>query len=167
MRAGLVANTVHVPDTWGGWRIHPSQATDRSGFNSPEHLCKIEDMIENACAACENLMSPPLRHQLRNFWGPITREHRTFRCEFERRREDWFGRQVFAAGSLVAGSPAAVDYVKSKLLRRPPWAEAAPNTLKCWLDEAGFGPALVPIEDAEAKPLRRQETQGHQRRLEV
>ena len=27
MRAGLVANTIHVPDTWGGWRVHASQAT--------------------------------------------------------------------------------------------------------------------------------------------
>ena len=27
MRAGLVANTIHVPDTWGGFRMHPIQAT--------------------------------------------------------------------------------------------------------------------------------------------
>ena len=37
MRAGLVTNTVHVPDTWGGWRIHASQATALNDFMSAEH----------------------------------------------------------------------------------------------------------------------------------
>ena len=27
MRAALVSNTVHVPDTWAGWRLHDTQAT--------------------------------------------------------------------------------------------------------------------------------------------
>ena len=29
MKAGLVANTVHVPDTWASWRVHSKQATLR------------------------------------------------------------------------------------------------------------------------------------------
>ena len=34
MRAGLAASTVHVADTWGGWRLHAAQATRgcRPGF---------------------------------------------------------------------------------------------------------------------------------------
>src|SRR5207302_9066095 len=34
MRAGLLANAVHVPDTWGGWRQHTAQATAAARFGS-------------------------------------------------------------------------------------------------------------------------------------
>ena len=48
MRAGLVTNTVHVPDTWAGWRIHASQATARNDFMSAAHARKIDEMIDDA-----------------------------------------------------------------------------------------------------------------------
>ncbi len=31
MRVGLTTNVVHVPTTWGGWRIHERQATNTAG----------------------------------------------------------------------------------------------------------------------------------------
>ena len=37
MRASLVANTVHVPGTWGGWRLHKTAATAQVKFDSAEH----------------------------------------------------------------------------------------------------------------------------------
>lgn len=47
LRAGLAASAVHMPDTWGGRRMHPSQATHSVGLNSPEHQAKIDAMIED------------------------------------------------------------------------------------------------------------------------
>jgi hypothetical protein len=51
MRATLVANTVHVPDTWGGWRVHALQATAGACIGSAEHAAKIDAMIEHAIRA--------------------------------------------------------------------------------------------------------------------
>src|SRR5262245_44541433 len=45
MRAGLVANTVHVPDTWGGWRVHAGQSTSSANLGSAEHAHRIDSMI--------------------------------------------------------------------------------------------------------------------------
>ena len=55
MRAGLVANTIHVPDTWGGFRVHPLQATARWNFASPEFFTKLEEMIDDALSRSPNL----------------------------------------------------------------------------------------------------------------
>lgn len=45
LRAGLFASTVHVPDTWGGWRMHPGQATANIRIGSVDHQAKIDEMI--------------------------------------------------------------------------------------------------------------------------
>ena len=55
MRAGLVANTVHVPDTWGGWRIHGGQATARVDYYSIEHERRIQEMIDCAIGTMKPL----------------------------------------------------------------------------------------------------------------
>ncbi|TWU01270.1 putative glycosyltransferase EpsH [Stieleria varia] len=46
MRATLVSNTIHVPDTWGSWRIHSSQATTER--KSDDHQKRIQMMIDDA-----------------------------------------------------------------------------------------------------------------------
>ena len=48
MRAGLVANTVHVPDTWRGWRNHAEQATARSVRDSSQFSASIEAIVQYA-----------------------------------------------------------------------------------------------------------------------
>ena len=58
LRAGLAASAVHVPDTWGGWRMHPSQATAAVGLNSPEHQAKIDAMIDDVLAAVDRYVDP-------------------------------------------------------------------------------------------------------------
>ena len=51
MRVGLVANIVHVPDTWATWRVHSKQATDFAVLRTSGHQQKVDQMIE-AAAAC-------------------------------------------------------------------------------------------------------------------
>jgi len=48
MKAALLTDTIHVPDTWGGWRQHSNQATEPSGMDSPEHWKVIEAMSKEA-----------------------------------------------------------------------------------------------------------------------
>lgn len=40
IRVGLQRNTVHVPTTWGGWRIHDGQATSKAGFDPSPRVSK-------------------------------------------------------------------------------------------------------------------------------
>ena len=70
MRAGLAANTVHVPDTWGGWRNHSSQATGGNVYGSEEHDAKIGLMIEDALAACREHLDDEVWAQVQETWLP-------------------------------------------------------------------------------------------------
>ncbi|MDB6095209.1 MAG: glycosyl transferase family 2 [Verrucomicrobia bacterium] len=52
MRAGLAADTVHVPSTWASWTLHPKQLTSTHGRYSREKATKVEEMIDDALASC-------------------------------------------------------------------------------------------------------------------
>jgi hypothetical protein len=155
MRAGLVANTVHVPDTWGGWRVHTSQATARIAFGSAEHARAIDAMIAHAAGSCQHLLAPALGQLLSSQWLSEAAELRAFtRDVAARRRSSALRRVGFIARRSVAGSAAARDYVKSRLLRRPP-SDWVASRLKA----AGFAASLVPtttglLEDASRQPDR-------------
>lgn len=40
MRASLVTNTIHVPSTWGGWRLHAAQATALANLDKDAQTTK-------------------------------------------------------------------------------------------------------------------------------
>jgi hypothetical protein len=61
MRAGPVANVVHVPNTWAGWRIRSGQATDLAAMSSMAHRQKIEAIIDDAI----NVSAPELPRKVR------------------------------------------------------------------------------------------------------
>lgn len=48
MKASLCSNVVHVPDTWGGWRIHEGQATSGSGQGTFGWRATMNEMIQDA-----------------------------------------------------------------------------------------------------------------------
>ena len=140
MRAGLVANVVHVPDTWGGWRVHSTQATAAVELESPMHARKIEAMIEDALESCWALLAPAVRRQLTAKWLTDARELRAFTLETARRRHLPVARRVGRIAQLLyARSPAARDYVLSRLLRREP-----AHRVRRLLEKAGHGPSLRP-----------------------
>ena len=66
--AGLVANTIHVPDTWASWRAHPGQATASAQLMSREHFRKVDEMIADAFQACEASLHPAVAAGLRSHW---------------------------------------------------------------------------------------------------
>jgi glycosyltransferase involved in cell wall biosynthesis len=146
MRAGLTANTVHVPDTWGGWRVHSSQATAGVRLESPEHIRVVDAMIEDAVAACHELLAPAVRRRLATRWMAEGRELRAFTHETSRRRHRSFPRRVARiAGQLCTGSSAAREYTVSRLLRRPD----ADWVRRC-LDEIDVGPSLIPLPESRS-----------------
>jgi glycosyltransferase involved in cell wall biosynthesis len=86
MRVSLVANTIHVPDTWGGWRQHPAQATYHAGLGTDEHRQKIEEMIVDALTRSGQVLSEQVLSQLRRGWRARFRSRSEFLGELDRLR---------------------------------------------------------------------------------
>jgi glycosyltransferase involved in cell wall biosynthesis len=148
MRAGLVANTVHVPDTWGGWRVHSSQATAAIEMESPAHARKIDAMIDDAVDGCWMWLAPALRRQLTAQYLAKARDLRAFTVETARRRHLPVARRAGRlAGQLCLGSSAAREYVLSRLLRREP-----AHRVRRLLEKAGYGPRLASLADHPGQP---------------
>lgn len=114
MRASLLGSTVHVPSTWGGWRVHQSQATATVAMGSAAHTEKIEGMIDHALEKClpllgrdlEEIVSRRLRQQSRNL-----REYLRQLQQRQGRGE----RLAFVARQLVVGSRPARDHVRLRI----------------------------------------------------
>jgi glycosyltransferase involved in cell wall biosynthesis len=143
MRAGLVASTVHVPDTWGGWRVHSAQATAGAGLGSSEHAQRIEQMIADSIEASAARLSRALGHRLQSEWARRTKEARTFEREFGL-CDTAVRRRVLIGRRLLTGSVGARQHAKSKLAGAIPWPDVLPQWVQSWIEGAGLGPALVP-----------------------
>jgi glycosyltransferase involved in cell wall biosynthesis len=140
MRAGLMANTVHVPETWGGWRQHGAQATAGVSFESPAHARVIDAMIDDALAAAAPRLPVPLRAEL----AGLARDARAFRTLTRevsiRRQRSLLVRRAFLVGQLCSGSPAAREYVTMRLLRRP-----STDWIRRRWQATSNAPPLVPV----------------------
>lgn len=146
MRAGLAADVVHVPDTWGGWRVHASQATADVAFTSPEHARKVDDMIEDALAACGVLLAPQLRERLPELAFRASRL-RAFTREVAGRSAAPAGhRRVQLLRDVLTGSRPARDYVTLRLLGRSPadWVRGSMARIGCTPELAPVGVACHP-----------------------
>ena len=137
MRASLVANTVHVPDTWGGWRIHRSQATAGVKFDSIEHAVKIDEMIQDAIERSREFLAPGLPQRLISRWSSEAKELRAFRRGVAARPQSALSRKAFVVRRLLAGSTPAWDHVKAYLLGR-----SASHWVQACLEQAKMPAAL-------------------------
>ena len=148
MRAALVANTVHVPDTWGAWRVHPGQATTTAAIGSPEHGARIDAMIEHALAVSQPRLPRTVAEQMTPSWLSQIKDFRTF----ERERVRWRGLSIqqvaFIGSRVLAGSPAALWHVMANARRvePPEWRETFAGDLARWLEAAGLGSVLRPLQ---------------------
>jgi len=133
LRAGLAVSAVHVPDTWGGWRMHPSQATAGVGLNSPEHQAKIDSMINDVLADVDRYVEPArqgaefrdLEARAREVREHI-REHARLKGALERR--------VFLFRMALKGSFAARTHLASLVTGSGRWPNAAPKSVGSWFD---------------------------------
>jgi hypothetical protein len=114
MRVSLVANTIHVPDTWGGWRQHAAQATHHAGLGTDEHRQKIEEMIADALSRSEQVLSQQVLSLLRRGWRARFRSRSEFLRELDQlpnRKE----RVNYSLKQMVKLSGAAWAYALSNL----------------------------------------------------
>ena len=117
MRAGLVANTIHVPDTWGGFRMHPIQATAAVNVYSQDHYRNIEEMVEDALKTCGCLLPPRVVSDLRSHWLSWTKDMRTYYGALHCRA--LMQRRLYQLGQLFTGTTAARHQIIGRFSGKP------------------------------------------------
>jgi hypothetical protein len=137
MRAGLVANTVHVPGTWGGWRLHGAQATAAVELASADHATRIDQMIDQAISSCGSMVTPALRVHL-DSWSSSAKALRDLARQVAT-HDSAVARRRYVIQRAATGSAPARTYLTSRLMGR-----SFPDLIQGWLDKVGQGPMLVP-----------------------
>jgi hypothetical protein len=95
MKAGLVANVAHLPDTWATWRVHPKQATDMTYGATAEYQRKVEEMILDAVATCEAYLPPAVLAGLKSHWLDWTRDITAYNRECRRLQRSGIRRRIY------------------------------------------------------------------------
>jgi glycosyltransferase involved in cell wall biosynthesis len=124
MRASLVANTVHIPDTWASWRWHTDQATAKVKYDSPEHETKIREMIVHAIGATESSIPEAMSTELRR-WLAEAENLRGFLATITAIKQP-ITRWAYILAALGRGREAAWRHIVSRRLSgRPLWPDFA------------------------------------------
>ena len=140
MKAGLVANTVYVPDTWATWRLHPNQATVASRQISPDgYFRKVEDMIRDAVSECKAYLPPVVASGLDSHVDS-TRELRAYYLALRKLRDHRVRRALYQFSRLLAGHTAIRREILGRVLRRPKWTEVSATEIRRWLESLGLKP---------------------------
>jgi glycosyltransferase involved in cell wall biosynthesis len=147
MRAGLLANTIHVPNTWATWRYHPGQLTARVDSRSPDYFRNIEEMIQDAVRTCEPHLPAAVLNGLRSGMLERAKELRTYYSILRDRRDRAFAKRFFQASQMFAGSKPVRSEIRSRILGRPKWADNATTEIRQWLESLGLQP-LAPCAPA-------------------
>lgn len=146
MRASLVANTVHVPDTWGGWRVHPQQATAQYDDQSAEHLRQKREMIEHAMGRTETELPEFVRS---GGWQRM-REYLNAKDNLSRGIEACGGKSariMYLLREYSKGSQAAWDYARWYLGCGPDWFENPEITIRRWAERHLGVKLLIPLDE--------------------
>jgi hypothetical protein len=145
MRAGLISNTVHVPNTWATLRIHAKAATSAVPYCTPEYYAIVDDMILDALRACEKYLDPSVVAGLNSHWMNWAQELRAYDRECLRLRRNGLRRRLYQMAQLFS-SGAARSQIIGRLFGRPSWRDAAPQEMRRWLESLGLGPMIVPLQ---------------------
>jgi len=139
MRACLVANTVHVADTWAGWRVHPAQATGTIDYDAAEYEHRIQEMIDHAMGVAQRLVPTEIARLQRN-WSDKAVSLRRFLRKLAKVPSK-LERRLFILQELFKGDFGAGLHLRARAAKRPHWLEAA----KEWSLEAGRTEVLSPL----------------------
>ncbi len=144
LRAGLATSTVHVPDTWGGWRMHPNQATAATRLGSPDHHALLDAMIGDVMLNLDQFLDAGSRrediHELVRRTGELRqylRKHARYATTAESRR--------FVLWEALSGSRLAWQHLASLAPGRKRWPQAAPLSVRSWFN----GEGLIPLPAAD------------------
>lgn len=140
LRASLAVSTVHVPDTWGGWRMHSAQATASVILNSTDHQNKIDEMIDDVLinidkyliSSCSENKLLELKLQALDVRNHL-REHN--------RHSRSMARHIFLVCRALQGSRPARKHLISLFSETKRWPIGAPSCVRSWFQE----PVLLPL----------------------
>jgi glycosyltransferase involved in cell wall biosynthesis len=142
MKAGLVANTVHVPDTWASWRMYDTQGTASVNFYSIEHEQRVAEMIREAVQECTPYLSPQMVTGLRDHWLKWSSAMRTYYIGLKN-RPGFLERRLYQISQLRKTD------IRAELLGRmsgkPKWPERVPVEIRRWSESLGVAAPITPI----------------------
>jgi glycosyltransferase involved in cell wall biosynthesis len=146
MKAGLVANMVHVPETWASWRLHTAQATATVDIHDPARDRRFEEMIEDAVQTCLHLLAPKVVQGLQSHWLDLSRDMRAYYTGLRLRRSV-ATRRLFQLEQLITGSKAVRSQIVGRISRQPKWGDVAPSEIRAWLESIGITPVIATVSD--------------------
>lgn len=147
MKASLLTDTIHLPDTWGGWRQHRMQATALSDKGSPEHWQALESMSRCALKEAGGALMAPVRSFIRSPAAMSNLRKNRIRAEFAA-KTGRFDRIKYIA-SRTREDPTVVaalmlDKIKAKTgLKR----ENQPAGWVQFLKNHGLEPNLIALDE--------------------
>lgn len=134
LRAGLVASTVHVPDTWGGWRVHGSQATAGERVGSLDHQAKIDHMIEDVLQNLDSYGTQSDRTVRFRELGERAQEMRRY-LRGHAQAKEVLDRRIFVIREIFGGNSIAWRHLFSVLRGRTSWSRTACESVRSWFGE--------------------------------
>jgi len=143
MKAGLVANTIFVPQTWATWRVHPANATASVNCLASDYDQKIEDMLSDAMEKCEQYLAPAVLSGLHDHWLDYCREMRTYYAGLKSRRTA--SRRLFQMSQMLTRCGAVRAEMMNRLRGKPKWGDRAAGEIQRWLDSMGLGPVVTEL----------------------
>ena len=120
MRAGLTCDTVHVPDTWGGWRMHADQATALADTCSDAYWDRIDALMRDAIGRAGDELDHAVRTALPGRWAGYHRQYRRLHARLQA-TPSRLGRVRMVCGQAAAGGGAGAGSVTMVRPRRAGW----------------------------------------------
>lgn len=147
MRTTLTSDSIHLPDTWGGWRQHRQQATAHLDKTSPEHWRALESMSRSVLKAVENFLSEPARSFIRSPAALSHLQRNRLRADITA-KSSWFERLKLIASQTWNEPGVATGLMLDKIkasfgLRRGIQAADWVQFLK----EHGLEPSIIALDE--------------------
>ncbi len=144
MKAGLLGDTIHVPDTWASFRIHPAQASQASAWGNREWHRKMDEMMQDAFEACQHLLAPEVVEGVSSHWLGLAREMRRYYAGL-RLRATIVRRRLYQATQLLGGTSAVRSELVRRTLGRERWLEIGATQIRNWLEKITGHPMIQPL----------------------
>lgn len=144
MRAGLLASSIHVADTWASWRLHSVQASASVDVFSPERAQKIDSMIQAAVDHCAPLLDARVLEGLTSHWLDLSKEMRGYYAGLRERRQV-SARRLFQLGALLRGPKAVRSEMFARACGARRWLDTAPEQIRIWLESISDRPLVESV----------------------
>lgn len=138
MKASLVASTVHVPDTWASWRIHPAQSTVFSKTSPLERSIMLEEMIADAITS-----SRPWIYK-ETFACPLIEKSKNLRTyhNFLNYERSFSMRRLYQLRQLLSGPVEIRSEIMHTFQKKRMWPEGFSDDVRSWINQIQGEPAI-------------------------